>query len=190
MKQWPVEQWIALGRQLAEARQAVGMTQVELASELDVSKSTVKAIEHGRPYSKIQPTHRAFAAAVGWSDGSIKAVLDGGEPSKPGGRRSQARGASSSDSAGRAAGPSRGDLPAGLSEHAAYALSKGRVFDSGVISLSPGVRVVFAVQADEDVSTEDLAESYSPWVGRIQDLVRDARLRMNGDGESGSPSGS
>ncbi|MCH0538366.1 helix-turn-helix domain-containing protein [Streptomyces sp. MUM 203J] len=72
--------WKRLGQLLAEERQALGMTQQQMAARLGVSRQPVYAIEHGGPFKRITSTMRTYAQLVGWEDGSIEAVLAGGQP--------------------------------------------------------------------------------------------------------------
>ncbi|MFC5883330.1 helix-turn-helix domain-containing protein, partial [Streptomyces virginiae] len=72
--------WARLGKALQAARKASGVTQEQLADELGVGRSVVQLIERGKQFSKPSQTQRAFARRVGWADGSIEAVLAGGEP--------------------------------------------------------------------------------------------------------------
>lgn len=152
MGQWAVERWTDLGRQLAEARQSAGKTQVALAAEIGVSKSTIKAIEYGRPYEKVQANHRAVAQAVGWTPGSVEDVLDGRRPTVAGGSRS-------------AAGAPASKLPEGLSDRARLELGSARAFDDTVVRVGLGRRKVIMIltEADDAVSPEELRKDIEMW---------------------------
>lgn len=71
--------WARLGTRLAEARGGMGITQLEMAKRIGVSRGPMQAIERGDA-KRVTSTMRAYARAVGWTDESIDAVLGGGEP--------------------------------------------------------------------------------------------------------------
>lgn len=76
--------WARLGQALASARRALGLTQEELAGQADVGLGSVKNAEAGTvPKSRMPYTIPAIANALGWPDGAVNNVLDGGAP--PGG---------------------------------------------------------------------------------------------------------
>ncbi|GAA0705618.1 hypothetical protein GCM10010193_70910 [Kitasatospora atroaurantiaca] len=158
------QDWARLGRAVAVARQDAGMTQNELATAVGVGLSTIKTLERGsRKYLKVQPTHRGVARALGWAEDCVEDVLAGGDP-RP-------------EPALRSTIPvPTGELPAGLSERAKWALGSGRVVDSDVISASPGgdggVEVVMVFKAAEGVSPEQLSRDFAFWE-RMQRLARD-----------------
>ncbi|NUQ95324.1 MAG: transcriptional regulator [Streptomyces sp.] len=78
------EAWATLGRALTRARQAQGLTQDELAKHAGVSTASVQSAEAGKvPKARMPYTVPAIATALGWSPGSVEAVLAGAEP--PGG---------------------------------------------------------------------------------------------------------
>jgi transcriptional regulator with XRE-family HTH domain len=73
--------WDRLARAIRERRQVLGLTQQQLADAAGVTRTTIKNLEGAR-----QPTKRPPASlpsveqALGWSLGSARAVLAGGEP--------------------------------------------------------------------------------------------------------------
>lgn len=78
------EVWARLGQALASARRALGLTQEELAERAGVGLGSVKSAEAGTvPKARMPYTIPAIARALGWPDGAVDAVLDGGAP--PGG---------------------------------------------------------------------------------------------------------
>lgn len=121
--------WDRLGRTLAVARKAAGLTQGELAANLDLARATIQKVERGHEYGKITSIHRAIARRVGWTEDSIETVLAGGEPTLA--------------EAGAHAPPTVGQAPAldsvldELSERVRLALLGGRVVDGDVIDLAP-----------------------------------------------------
>ncbi|ONI48675.1 MULTISPECIES: helix-turn-helix domain-containing protein [unclassified Streptomyces] len=73
--------WARLGQKLKQARLARGLKQSDIATEADVSLASVQSAEAGTvPKSRMPITLPPIAAALGWKQGSVDAVLDGGEP--------------------------------------------------------------------------------------------------------------
>jgi len=76
--------WARLGQALANARKALGLTQRELADQAGVSFNSVQNAEAGQPPKARMPQSLyPIAKALGWPDGTVDAVLEGGAP--PGG---------------------------------------------------------------------------------------------------------
>ena len=76
--------WARLGQALASARRALGLTQEELAAQAGVGLGSVKNAEAGTvPKARMPYTIPAIAKALGWPDGAVDTVLEGGAP--PGG---------------------------------------------------------------------------------------------------------
>lgn len=125
--------WTRLGRAIADARKAKGMTQDELAGAVGVGRSTVQSLERGaRQHPKVLPTHRAIARVLDWTESSIEAVLTGGEPTGSG------RGPTPVPPATTGHGDSQADeLLDDLTERVRLALLGGRVVDSDVVELGP-----------------------------------------------------
>ncbi|MFY0511843.1 hypothetical protein ACOMD4_15875 [Streptomyces anulatus] len=73
--------WARLGHKLKEARLARGLKQSDIADEASVSLASVQSAEAGTvPKSRMPITLPPIAAALGWKQGSVDAVLDGGDP--------------------------------------------------------------------------------------------------------------
>ncbi|MFC8583501.1 helix-turn-helix domain-containing protein [Streptomyces sp. NPDC057217] len=78
------EVWARLGQALANTRQARGLRQEDVAEQADVSLKSVQSAEAGVvPKARMPYTVPAIARALGWPDGAVDTVLDGGAP--PGG---------------------------------------------------------------------------------------------------------
>lgn len=153
------------GRTVAAARRAKGWTQAELADAADISKPTVQRLEKGAP---VQPrtwkVHLAVAEALGWTRESVDAVWAGGEPAL-----------AEDDLPSESAGPSQ-TFPAGLSDHAKWALSSGRVVDSAVISASGDGGRMVVILVDE--KREDGEEGTPPGPEKLQrDMERWERMQ-------------
>ncbi|MEU0102438.1 helix-turn-helix transcriptional regulator [Streptomyces sp. NPDC006267] len=73
--------WARLGQKLKATRLARGLKQSDIAEEASVSLASVQSAEAGTmPKSRMPITLPPIAAALGWRQGSVDAVLDGGEP--------------------------------------------------------------------------------------------------------------
>lgn len=69
-----------LGERISGARARLRLTQQELADRIGVSVKTVNNLEAGRT-GPPRPANRALLEdALGWAPGSVRAILDGGEP--------------------------------------------------------------------------------------------------------------
>ncbi|MGW0033642.1 helix-turn-helix domain-containing protein [Streptomyces sp. NPDC003314] len=78
------EAWARLGQALANTRQARGLRQEDVAELAGVSLKSVQSAEAGVvPKARMPYTVPAIARALGWPDGTVDTVLDGGAP--PGG---------------------------------------------------------------------------------------------------------
>lgn len=71
--------WARLGAAIAAARKAKGLKQPDLGGRVGVSRGTIQAIERGQGFAKVTPTLRAIERQLGWAEGSVEAVLDGGD---------------------------------------------------------------------------------------------------------------
>lgn len=69
-----------LGKAMADAREAMNLTQVEVADRLGVTRTPIQAIERGGGFKKVTGTIRAYARLVGWTPESPDRILRGEEP--------------------------------------------------------------------------------------------------------------
>ncbi|WP_327329882.1 helix-turn-helix domain-containing protein [Streptomyces sp. NBC_01201] len=75
------EAWARLGRALRSARDHQGLTQQELAEQADVSSRSIQEAEAGKmPAARMPYTLGRIAAALGWPEDAVTAVLDGSAP--------------------------------------------------------------------------------------------------------------
>lgn len=74
------EQWKNLGRAMASAREAQGLTQVEVAKRLGVTRTPIQAIERGTGFKKVTSTIRSYATLLGWTPDSPDRILRGEQP--------------------------------------------------------------------------------------------------------------
>ncbi|MFD5900961.1 helix-turn-helix domain-containing protein [Streptomyces microflavus] len=73
--------WARLGSALRAAREDLGLGQKEVADRVGVSRNALRNVEIG-DISRVTPTVREYARIVGWTEASIDAVLNGGEPTR------------------------------------------------------------------------------------------------------------
>ncbi|WP_371612919.1 helix-turn-helix domain-containing protein [Streptomyces clavifer] len=75
------QSWARLGRALRTAREHRGLTQQEVGKMADVSARSVQDAEGGAvPKARMPYTIGRIASALGWPEGGVDAVLDGGPP--------------------------------------------------------------------------------------------------------------
>jgi DNA-binding XRE family transcriptional regulator len=133
--------WARLGEKLRAARIARGVEQQDVAERIGVKRGALHNIETGK-IAKVTTTVRAYARLVGWADGSVENVLDGGEP----GERS-------------AAPETARELPTDLSVHVQQSLSEGPLLDARVAEVSTPngrVKATIVIRGEDGTSTEDL----------------------------------
>ncbi|TMU98053.1 helix-turn-helix transcriptional regulator [Streptomyces sp. DASNCL29] len=177
--------WARLGRALAEAREERALKQEEVADQLDIGRSTLQAIEHGRPRAKVTPTIRAYARLVGWTDESPERVLVGGTPTM---RPEQA-----TDTAAPALAAGRNEETEPLAAHdlsrrVLQALQEGPLLDSQIVTVeTPGgeVRATIVVRGKPDASPEDLDKALLAWQEREERARRSFKEQTGSDDSSG-----
>lgn len=76
----PDEDVLRLGERITAARARLRLTQQELADEIGVSVKTINNLETGRTGPPRPGTRTRLEDALGWSAGSIRTVLAGGQP--------------------------------------------------------------------------------------------------------------
>lgn len=149
--------WERLGREFAEAREAAGLTQVEAAARIGVSRTPIQAIERGRqsngqPFTKVTGTMRAYARLVGWTENSPQRILDGADPEP-----------AASQTTEPAAPETPGlDLPPAVDME----LRSGKTLDSTVVHLGPeedDTRIIVVLKGAEDLSEADLDKLWQQW---------------------------
>lgn len=72
--------WTRLADHVRAARNALGMTQADLAAAAGIGFTTVQLLERGVPRTRLPNTISAIEAALGWAPGSARRVLEGGDP--------------------------------------------------------------------------------------------------------------
>ncbi|MFJ4738767.1 helix-turn-helix transcriptional regulator [Streptomyces sp. NPDC088775] len=147
--------WEELGRALQAARKAAGLKQADLATRLGISLSSVQAIERGTSYAKPTPSIRAFAATVGWADGSVERVLAGGEPTI-----AREEPPSSTESSEPTAPIPEGKLPLRI---VADLTDSGALLDTAVIPLPGGGQAVVVVKGKAGATPAEIQEALEAW---------------------------
>lgn len=167
--------WARLGRAVADARRALGLTQKDLADQIGVSRGAIQSIERGEEFTKITQTLRAVERALGWQKGSIESVLDGGDPKAPPQKVDQ---------------PERPEAPAELAPQLPLAIvhelsaETGPVLDTTVLDLpgaSPGSRMIVVIKGSPDASPEQIRADLLAW------SKEQRRLRGLTSDQEGSP---
>ncbi|WP_159400881.1 helix-turn-helix domain-containing protein [Streptomyces sp. NRRL B-24484] len=165
--------WARLGSLLKAGRQAGGRTQDELGSAIGVTRNSLATIEAGRA-TRVTATIRSYAREVGWDDGSVEAVLAGGEPTL---RESEpAAAAQPSDLELALARALMKRLPARLLQE----LSDGHVIDTDIVDLredgSAAVMALVIERGEEPPAPDQVREDLREW-GAVQ---RDLRRAVTG----------
>lgn len=159
--------WVRLGRLLAEARKARGLTQADAADRIGVTRTAIQSIERGDERVKITGTMRGYARLVGWEDGALQEVVAGGEPSMgtPGDREPAERPRTLDDL----------NLPPLVQEE----LREGQVLGAGVYDLTPEgstAQLIVVVKGPSDATAEDIRRYAQAWrqaERRLRDLPRE-----------------
>jgi transcriptional regulator with XRE-family HTH domain len=74
------EAWRRLSRKIRTHRVRNGWSQAELARRAGTSTKSALTAESGKPPTRMPPSLERIADALGWAEGSINAILEGGEP--------------------------------------------------------------------------------------------------------------
>jgi len=74
------QNWTALGAAVKARRKALGLSQVELGEAAGAGRSSVQKVERNQGFELSAGMLALIERGLGWSAGSIQAVLEGGEP--------------------------------------------------------------------------------------------------------------
>ena len=164
--------WAQLAAAIRSAREARGLSQVDLAELAGISEGSVQNLESGRPRNRMPQTLAKIEPHLGWAAGSGRAILEGGEPTP----------AAADDSADIAAVEDklRRKLPLRIVDELE---SDDPLLDSTVIQL-PGVdgaRMTVVVHGRPDATPEQIQEALLAW----RDAER--KLRRLPDGDDDEP---
>lgn len=72
--------WARLANAIKRRREALGLTQVQLADLASVTDTTIRNLEGGRAFKRPPASLPAVEHGLGWAPGSARAILAGGEP--------------------------------------------------------------------------------------------------------------
>lgn len=162
--------WGRLGSLLRADRTAQGLTQDDIGARIGVHRNTVRAIDSGTG-TRVTTSIRAYARELGWADGSIEAVLAGGEPVRP---APAAPSALEIDAATRIAELLVSRLP----QRVLQELSDGHVVDSDVIDLradgSAAVLTLVLERGEELPAPDQVRDDLRRWSHVQRDLRRAA----------------
>jgi Uncharacterized protein conserved in bacteria len=165
--------WARLGRTFAAAREAAGLTQVEVAERIGVTRSPIQSIERGgvrnTPYKKVSSTMRSYARLLGWTSDSPDHILRGGEPSllhvEPAATPVPEAGAV----------PETGRLPLRIVDELS---DDGALLDTAVIPLSADASMVIVVKGRVDASPQEIRAALEAW-RRAQPRLRELSIGQN-----------
>jgi len=155
-RDWTPAAWEHLGRSFAAAREATGLTQVQAAEALGVSRTPIQAVERGRqsngqPFTKVTGTMRAYARLVGWTEASPSRILNGQEP----------------EPATQPAPPEGAEAKSGLPTAVDRELRSGKTLDHTVVHLGgeddDDTRIIVVLKGAEDISEEELDRLWQQW---------------------------
>ncbi|MFZ3558128.1 helix-turn-helix domain-containing protein [Streptomyces sp. BH055] len=150
--------WAHLGRTFARSRREQGLKQTEAAERIGVSRGPIQTIEAGATeYTRITGTMRTYARLLGWMDGSIERVLEGGDP---------AYGSAADSGVDIRIGDAEYEvkdtrLPRRIREELG---DQGEVLDTAVITLPGGGRAVVVVKGKEGGTPEEVQEALDAWL--------------------------
>jgi transcriptional regulator with XRE-family HTH domain len=149
-------QWAKLGAAIKAAREARGLTQVDLAERAGISEGSVQNLEKGGPRSRMPQSIAKVEPHLGWAAGSGLAILRGGDPAL-----TTAMPDTSVDPKEAEGGRSRG-LPLRIVDELE---SDDPLLDATVIRL-PGTgdaRMTIVVRGNPDATPQEIQEALLAW---------------------------
>lgn len=166
-------QWRRLATAIRAAREARGLSQEALAELAGVAEGSVQNLEGGKPRSRMPQTLAKIEPHLGWTEGSGRLILDGGDPIPASPTRSG--GESDEDKL-------RSKLPLRIVDELE---SDDPLLDSAVIQL-PGTksaRMTVVVHGDPGATPQEIQEALLAWRRAEQSL----RRLPDGDGDDDEP---
>lgn len=157
--------WDRLARAVRFRREELGFTQVQLAERAGVTDTTVGNLEGGRKFKRPPASLPAVEEALGWAQGSARAILAGAEPTvrnePPPTPHAEAQDALQ---------PLSSQLPASVLDE----LAGGEVYATDIHDLSQagGITIITVAvrrsgEPGEQVSTEQRRRNFRAW-DRVQ----------------------
>jgi len=164
--------WAELAEAIRSAREARGLSQVDLAQLADISEGSVQNLESGKARNRMPQTLAKIEPHLGWAAGSGRAILDGGEPTPAP--------VEPSDDAAAVEGALRRKLPLRIVDELE---SDDPLLDSTVIQLpgADGARMTVVVHGRPDATPEQIQEALLAW------RQAERKLRRLPDEEDGEP---
>lgn len=151
------EKWARLGAEVRRARDAKGLTQAELGARVGKGDTTIANIENAR-LVKITRTMRDVARELGWAEGSVEAVLAGGDPI--------AAEAAPPEVAAPATDPPAASVADGLPMRVARILAEGAPLDTTIVPLSDDADMVVLVMGKPTATPAALRAVLEDWERR------------------------
>lgn len=145
--------WKRLAAAIKDARQALRLTQVDLASAAGVSESTVQNLEAGESRTRTPTSLPKIERALRWEEGSAHTVLEGGEPTSVTPDETEGAGAP---------GSAVTELPLRIVQE----LADGPLLDTTVLDLTPlgsDARMIVVVKGRPDASPEQIRKDLAAW---------------------------
>lgn len=151
--------WARLGSAMAGARRSKGLSQVEVAEAIGVTRTPIQAIERGETFARVTGTMRSYARHLGWADGSIEAVLAGGDPTP------EAQALRPEQTEPTVNAPTlTPQLPLRIVQE--LSAESGPVLDTTVLDLpgaTPGSRMIVVIKGAPDASPEQIRADLLAW---------------------------
>lgn len=165
-------QWVRLATAIRAAREARGLTQLDLAERAGVSEGSVQNLESGKPRNRMPQTLTKIEPLLGWATGSGRLILDGGNPI-PLGADTSTETSSDKDKL-------RHKLPLRVVDELE---SDDPLIDSQVIQLpgTKGARMTVVVHGSPDATPEEIQEALLAWRRAEAKLHRLPDDDSNGD---------
>ena len=145
--------WARLSAAVRAARRGIGLSQMELAEQAGVKRTVVQTIERGHEFRRITGTLLGIERALDWGPGSVRNILDGGDPLR-------------SDANGEPRTSRRSRVGGDLSFRVASRLSQGTILDTAIVPLTPHADVVVVVQGRAGATREELLAALRAWEKR------------------------
>lgn len=163
--------WGRLGAAVRSAREALGLSQEQLAAVAGVSRSTVQGLERGRvPKSEAPSSLPHIERALGWPAGTALEVAEGAEAPDV----NAPKNVSLARPPAMARDGMLDRLPAQIREE----LQAGEVLGVDVVDLGPtsaGTRMIVVVKRDEggpEPDPEAIREAMEAWKAKQRELRR------------------
>jgi transcriptional regulator with XRE-family HTH domain len=144
------QNWTAVAEALRTSRQAMGLTQEELAARAETSRSTIQLLEGGHHRRRVSRKMLEVAELLGWPDGHLDKLLAGEVTGPPAHRKGAATGTPAP----------RADLPLAVARE----LGLGDLLDTRVVELDGAdARMIVVVRAADGATPEQIEQALAQW---------------------------